>query len=291
MATNDETQSSKTWGGNWTQQKIDVFIKYLPAYLSIMGKQSFHLTYYDGFAGSGEICIGSGDILESVALQVLNITSPRKFDIYYFVDKNATKAEQLTAAIESRYGKRDDVFVVTKNCNEKLIGMADYLKLKPKVRRGLAFIDPYGMQVDYNSLLAFSGVSCDMWMLIPTGIGVNRLLNKDGQVKDTFIPKLEKFLGLPFENIHEQIYKTSTEWTLFGDEERTQKVNKPIDKIMSMYREQLKKIWKFVSEPVALKNEKNVTMFHFLMVSQVSVAARIATDIINAQKNNGSISN
>jgi hypothetical protein len=36
----------------------------------------------------------------------------------------------------------------------------------------------------------------DMWVLVPTGLGVNRLLKNNGQISDAWLEKLEKFLGL-----------------------------------------------------------------------------------------------
>ena len=46
------------WGGKWTQDKIEIFLKYLRAYLTIMNKKNFKLIYFDGFAGSGKIQSG-----------------------------------------------------------------------------------------------------------------------------------------------------------------------------------------------------------------------------------------
>jgi hypothetical protein len=51
------------FGGVWTQEKIEIFMKYVPAYLTIMNAQmrdklyakNWKLIYFDGFAGSGTI--------------------------------------------------------------------------------------------------------------------------------------------------------------------------------------------------------------------------------------------
>ncbi len=44
-----------TWGGNWTVQKLDAFVDYVKAYLTIMKNYPYWETiYFDGFAGSGE---------------------------------------------------------------------------------------------------------------------------------------------------------------------------------------------------------------------------------------------
>ena len=46
-----------SWGGQWTEEKLDAFEKYVNAYLTIMNsfreKNKWKLIYFDGFAGSG----------------------------------------------------------------------------------------------------------------------------------------------------------------------------------------------------------------------------------------------
>ncbi|MBR6170942.1 MAG: hypothetical protein IKQ51_09640 [Bacteroidaceae bacterium] len=48
---------SSSWGGLWTEEKLDAFEKYVNAYLTIMNsykeKYDWKLIYFDGFAGSG----------------------------------------------------------------------------------------------------------------------------------------------------------------------------------------------------------------------------------------------
>jgi hypothetical protein len=44
------------FGGNWTNQKIEIVVAYAKAYLVIMNKYpQFKTLYFDGFAGSGDI--------------------------------------------------------------------------------------------------------------------------------------------------------------------------------------------------------------------------------------------
>src|SRR5258706_6896821 len=93
------------WGGKWTQDKIDIFIKYLKAYLIIMNKRNFKLIYFDGFAGSGKIQSGleNQGLIEGVALQVLAVNVPIGFNIYYLVDLNKKKAKQLENLVTEKF--------------------------------------------------------------------------------------------------------------------------------------------------------------------------------------------
>lgn len=103
-------EPTSSWGGSWTEEKLDAFEKYVNAYLTIMNKYrdqyQWKLIYFDGFAGSGsrneetltednqvlmnlmeEHQISSEELTpyQGAAERVLNIKQ-RGFDYYYFVD-------------------------------------------------------------------------------------------------------------------------------------------------------------------------------------------------------------
>ena len=50
-------EPGSSWGGAWTEEKLNAFEKYVNAYLTIMnkyrGQYDWKLIYFDGFAGSG----------------------------------------------------------------------------------------------------------------------------------------------------------------------------------------------------------------------------------------------
>ena len=46
-------QSTQSFGGNWTDEKLERVRKYLAAYATIMDKQHFRFAYIDAFAGTG----------------------------------------------------------------------------------------------------------------------------------------------------------------------------------------------------------------------------------------------
>ena len=76
------------FGGSWTEAKMEIVVSYAKAYLIIMNNQAWAKTiYFDGFAGSGLIGSDKTDELKKgTALRILDITVPRPFDIYYFVE-------------------------------------------------------------------------------------------------------------------------------------------------------------------------------------------------------------
>ena len=112
------------WGGQWTEEKLDTFTKYVNAYLTIMNKYrdqyDWKLIYFDGFAGSGSrsetnnnqsdllLELFSEDVLhkdeldlyQGAAERVLSIDQ-RGFNYNYFIDKDSTSSNLLQQKLQS----------------------------------------------------------------------------------------------------------------------------------------------------------------------------------------------
>jgi len=207
------------FGGSWTEEKMEIVVSYAKAYLTIMEKLAWAKTmYFDGFAGSGIIEIDeSEEVKKGTALRILDITEPSPFDLYYFVELDEVHKTELEKRIQENYFGRN-AHVVSADCNEKLISMSKFLTTN-KNFRALVFIDPYGMSVNWSSIEALKGLGVDLWILVPTGIGISRLLKNDGNISEAWLSKLEKFLGISQEEIKTHFYKTKEQNTLFGIEQ------------------------------------------------------------------------
>lgn len=270
------------FGGPWTEKKIEIFIKYLNAYLQIMKNKPFKLIYFDGFAGSGKIEKKSQykSLIEGVASKVLSISEPRTFDIYYLVELDRKKGKELERILKKKNPEKSkNVFVQISDCNEKLISLAGYLKSN-KLNRALAFIDPHGMEVNWNSIIVFKDLGIDMWVLVPTGVAVNRMLKRNAQIPESWIIKLENFLGLKKREIMKSFYHEDPQESLFSNETKLVKEQKITEKIIDIYSEKLLKVWRYVSKPLPLKNSKGNCIYHFLLLSNNKTAISIANDII-----------
>ena len=272
------------FGGKWTKDKIETFIKYTKAYLKIMKNRNYYsLIYFDGFAGSGAIMQDGNemDLIMGVAQEILSINEPRIFDIYYFVEKNVKNVSQLKALVENKFAEKN-VKIVQDDCNNRIISMANFLKEpKNKNYRVLAFIDPYGMQVEWKSIESLKGLGVDIWMLVPTGLGVARLLNNDGKIEVALMQRLKTFLGMTETEIMDYFYKKVVTQNLF-DEMETElvKETKIATKTAELYRERLSTIFQFVSDPLVMKNSRGSIMYHFLLCSNNKTAIEIANDIV-----------
>jgi len=275
------------FGGDWTENKIEIIVEYAKAYLNIMNayasRYGWKLLYFDGFAGSGYIKKGKEEnqkLIVGAAKRILEINEPRAFDLFYFVEKDVENANNLRENTELHFQDKN-IHIVTTDCNEKIKSMSSFLSSsKGSKYKALAYIDPCGMQLNWDSLETLQKLSVDVWILVPTGMGVNRLLKNDSNISDAWVSKLEIFLGMSREDILKYFYKENVNVTLFGEERVVSKEARAIEKSAILYKERLEKLFNFVTDPYILRNKSKSIMFHFFMASNNKVAVKIANEII-----------
>ncbi len=275
------------FGGEWTEAKIRVFKKYLYAYMQIMKGKPWKLLYFDGFAGSGDIQTQqeTEELIEGTARHVLSLIEPREFDFYYFVEKDLDNAQLLQKIINNEFSELKDRSVVAggEDCNKKLMDMANFLKSqKGKNYKAIAFIDPYGMQVKWSALESLKNLGVDLWILVPTGIGINRLLKKKEKSGQVWFDTLGEFFGLDPKEIEDKFYYEDPQIDLFGNR-KFKKIENAVEIAASLYQERLNTIFKYVSKPLPLRNSRNAVLFHFISASNVPVAVKIANEIIKKE--------
>ena len=58
------------------------------------------------------------------------------------------------------------------------------------------FLDPYGMQVRWDTIEAIAETKAiDLWLLFPLGVAVNRMLKNDGNINESWAEKLDIIFG------------------------------------------------------------------------------------------------
>ena len=299
------TCEPSSWGGLWTEEKLDAFEKYVNAYLTIMNasrdKYGRKLIYFDGFAGSGsrnekkkekdspllldfykESSIREEELnlYKGAAERVLSIPQ-RGYDYYYFVDKDKESSDKLRELL-SQFEKNKRLEFRSTDANEQIEMLAEAMQ-KEKELASLVLLDPFGMQVDWSSIEMLKGTRTDLWILIPTGVIVNRLLDRKGEL--THIEKLKSFFGKDEDFLRDYFYKKRKVDTLFGETEIIEKVKEPIQKIAELYIQQLKDVFKYVTpEPLVLYNSRYTPIFHFACASNNQVAVKIANEIISKKQ-------
>ncbi len=293
--TNLLKEPQAAWGGKWTNKKLDAFTKYVSAYLTIMSKYKYWKTiYFDGFAGSGtrhtkkntevlnllQFDTEDENIYKGAAERILSLPNNLAFDFHYFVDLENKSLEKLKIKLEDLQKNHSNPFQYkTGDCNKRIKELAEAMHHQPNKYAALVLIDPFGMQINWDSIEMLKDRRSDIWILVPTGVIVNRLLNKNGELKH--IDKLQSFFGLTEKDIREYFYHKENQNTLFGEMEIIEKINDPIQKISELYIRKLKTIWKFVTEcPLILVNSKGCPIYHFVFASNNQSATNIAKQII-----------
>lgn len=271
------------FGGNWTEQKIEILETYTKQFLKVFkNKPHEKLLYFDGFAGSGSIEVEATEmdtkIIEGAAIKILKIDEPRSFDMYYFVEKNKSLANSLEERIKNLFPSKE-IYVQAKDCNQKLMDLAAFLKgPKGKSYKVLGFIDPKGMQLEWASLKILKGLKIDLWILNPTS-GANRLLVRRKEIDAIWLNRLKLFLGMEEKEILEHFYSKQT--NLFGDVDVV-KGNNSINKLHELYAKRIAgNIFKYVSNPKVLRNNSGAPLFHFFMATNNEIGLRIANSVVN----------
>ena len=277
------------WGGSWTEKKLDAFEKYVDAYLRIMEHYPYWETiYFDGFAGSGSRQQGTSALYDQLQLTFEEkegykgsaervIRLKRSFDYYYFIDqpKSLEKLKETLGKLPESEGK--DMVFRDQDYNLELSKLAGALKNNGYA--ALVLLDPFGMDVEWRSIAQLAGTRSDVWILIPTGVIVNRLLDHEGKLRHAL--RLQSFFGLTEKEIRSEFYRPLKRLTLFGEETVVEKITGSIQHIAALYIRQLQKIWKCVTEePLVLYNSRNCPMYHFVFASNNSTAVKIAGEII-----------
>ena len=294
--------SKDSWGGSWTEQKLDAFEKYVNAYLTIMNKHrdknGWKLIYFDAFAGSGkralsnkkeqtsmlfDITTEEENIYQGAAERVIRIKQ-RGFDYYYFIENDSASRNELENLLSSVKNEKNlDLRFRDGDANEYIHILADTMKNNKKLC-SLTLLDPFGMQVNWDSIMQLKDTRTDLWILIPSGVIINRLLDKNGKLNN--IDKLVAFFGLSEQEIREYFYEQDNKHNgLFDVDNGIQKTSMPIQKISMLYIQQLKTIFNEVTkEPLEMKNSRNVPLFHFAFASNNPTALKIARDIIGKKE-------
>ena len=251
--------------------------------------------YFDGFAGSGNrkekcesplfqqllISPQEDHVYKGSAERVLKLKNDRQFDFYYFIDTDEVSLNKLEVKLKSSSDVPAGKLIFKPgNCNKWILELSKALKTKHYA--ALVLLDPFGMQIDWESIVSLKDTRSDVWILVPTGVIVNRLLDRNGELKQ--IRKLKSFFRLEEEEIKSFFYKTKKYTTLFGEVEITNKIMRPIEQIAKLYVIQLSTIWKHVTEnPLRLLNSRGVPIFHFIFASNNLHAAKIAEQIIKSR--------
>lgn len=288
--------TSQKFGGDWTEEKLNIFTGYLDAYLKALRKRKFKKIYIDAFAGTGEIETRDGEqCLVGSAKRALS--AEEKFDHYYFIEWDPVKASELKEMINIEFCHMKSIIKVY--CGDANENLAEILEsIDWRYNRGLLFLDPYATQLNWSTLEKVAKTkSIDVWYLFPFS-AVSRMLPKSGKYEANEAC-LDRLLG--DSGWRTEFYKEDTQMSLFdmfdfgieGGSEKRLVRDADTDHIKEYIIKRLQTIFPCVSKnPRIFRNSNNSPMFLFCFaISNDSgpaqgLALRIADHILKKQNNN-----
>lgn len=259
---------SHDFGGEWTERKLDVLEHYLAAYLTALKGMPFAKVYIDAFAGTGyvggavEAASGGDDfsgemtaLVEGSARRALRLAPG--FDRYIFIEKSGARCKALQDLKKKFPSHADAIAIKQGDCNAIL----QSLKLDRNTR-GVLFLDPYGMQVEWETLRAVAETGVlDTWILFSHS-GANRMMPRGGNIPETWRRRLNLVFGT--DEWEPRFYREDPQGDLFAPEPvRAKEVT--LAELTTFYRERLGRIFPKVSKEVCeLKNSRGIPIFSLL---------------------------
>ena len=261
------------FGGDWTTAKLEVIDKYLRAYNSALQNTRFRRGYIDAFAGTGyrnlqyersgghnllfsELADNAPQALLDGSARIALRTEP-PFDTFVFIERDDERCRALeglrnefprhAASIQVRRGDANDE--VQRICTKSWVG-----------RRAVLFLDPYGMQVEWETIRAVAETQAiDMWLLFPLGMGINRLLPRSGNVPSSWRDRIDCLLGT--DDWYDKFYRRESETDLFGNV--TESVIKAtMETIGQFFIERLQTVFAAVApNPGVMRNSANSPLY------------------------------
>lgn len=241
--------NAQSFGGGHTRRKLDVVAKYLAAYVTVMKKQNFRLSYVDGFAGSGASeakSDASGDdptlfpvsqVVEGSPLRALEVEP--HFDRYLFIEKKSRNVQSLKNLCEDF--KQRDIEILQGDANEELANFCKEIDSN-RLDRAVVFLDPFGLTVRWETVERLAMTEkVDLWYLVPVQ-GMSRQIKDDG----TFLPgtpRIDELWGSD-EWRSKAVRRANATADLLGEvDDRPEKIARA-KQFSEMFREHLSEVFK-----------------------------------------------
>jgi three-Cys-motif partner protein len=288
------------FGGDWTEDKLRRLREYLIAYRAIFTnnpRASYFKTWYvDAFAGTGSrssptLSRGSLDydegfpfdreaatFLDGSAKIALGIPSP--FDKYLFIEDSKKRAAALRNTVANEFPTlADRVEIKVEDANAALCEWCQQRNWSKE--RAVVFLDPYGMQVEWNTVATLAGTKgVDLWYLFPIA---TRLLTQDGNMDERWAKRLDTLFGTP--DWRTRFYAAHVRETLFGPEEGVLR-DATEQNIQSFIEERLKTCFVAVAQSRILRNSRASPLFALCFAASnekgATPALKIAQHILKA---------
>lgn len=270
--------------GAWSEIKLQIVKEYSAAFSTVLSKHAFiKHDYIDAFAGAGvHFSKTTKDLILGSPLNALYVEPP--FNQLYLIDLDGIKTDILRELTK----EHNNVHIFEGDANRILLQ-----EVFPKVRfedyrRALCLLDPFGLHLDWKVLEAAARMkSIEIFLNFPTmDMNRNTLLRNFELVDSRHNDRMTRFWG--DESWKDAAYSESPQGSLFGV--GTPQFDKePNDVIAGRFRDRLQTVagFKFVPEPVPMRNSNGAIVYYLFFASQNETGNKIATHILDKYRHGG----
>ena len=274
-----------SFGGPWTQEKLDILHGYLEAYTTLMKEKPskdrpFRLIYVDAFAGGGlwspksgytEDVYGEARELHKGSPLIALEVKCKPFDKLVFVEKDPLRSESLKQ-IQKDHASRD-IEIINADANSAIptfcSGLGDF-------DRAVVFLDPYATEVAWQTIEAIARTQkIDCWILFPL-MGVFRMMPKENEPPPAWAVRLDRVFG---DKTHwEGLYNPAVQLSLFDNDPRPERASAA--SIAALYQKRLESVFaKVAPSGRILRNSKGSPMFELFFAASSPTGAQPAVNI------------
>lgn len=273
--------AAQSFGGAWTQEKLEILGRYLDAYTTALKEQPFQLIYIDAFAGSGYYQTEVPDLADDYAdFQELHKGSAKiaieidnkPFDRLIYIEKDPVNYRALTELRNEHPERQIDVRNSDANLELPII-----CRNLGNLERAVVFLDPFATEVEWATVQAVAETKkIDCWILFPI-MAVGRMMPTGNEPPESWKQRLDSIFG-GRENWERAVYHPQSQLGFF-DEPGIER-DPGIRAISRAYRTRLEASFTRVApNSKILSNSKNSAIFELFFAAGNLRGAPIAIDI------------
>jgi three-Cys-motif partner protein len=238
--------------GRWSHDKHHFLWRYIDAFTTAMkDKQWSGLHYIDLFAGSGIGKLKSTTNLEWGS-PLLAAQAPHPFTRLHLCEKDSKKCDALRARLK-KFPQLKPPQIVNGDANE---AVDEIVKAIPDRTLSLAFLDPFGLHLHFDTVMKLSRHRCDLIIFFPDRLDIQRNWETYVAGRDS---KLSKFMG-------------SDDWRV---ELKDATKGTRVELLRKLYENQVKKLgYKHVGESERISANKR-PLYLLLFFSKDKTATKI----------------
>ena len=282
--------------GPWAREKLECLRKYLHAYTTILSKRRFEGYFYiDAFAGPGTLRIRQQQGTDPAQELLLGFSahaeqdtgdeeyiggSPRvalelekPFTDYVFVEVDEGRLAQL-GGLQREYESLRRIHVRKRDCNDYLRELVR--KTNWKEWRGVVFLDPFGMQVRWDTIVEIAKTGAvEVFLNFPVGMAIQRLLKRSGEFTARERNKLNRYFGT--KEWYDLLYEPHED--MFGEDSVT-KIQASGDVLVKWYQKRLKGLFGHVSAAREIQGTSGHPLYYLIFAGPNRTGAKIAENVL-----------